>query len=43
MLHHFLLPVEFMHHGGLSVAPHDHLLLLKLLSHLGHTSTHTSL
>ena len=37
MLDRFVLPVEFMHHGRLSVAPHDHLLLLKLLSHLGHT------
>ena len=28
------LPVQLMDHGGISVTPHHHLLLFKLLGHL---------
>lgn len=31
------VPVKFMHHRGLSVSPHYHLLLFQLLCHLRHT------
>lgn len=35
-----IVPVQLMHHGGLSVSPHHHLLLLQLFRHLRQTQWH---